>query len=59
MKQNCYICGLERSQFEKDADGFTNHIERDHQAWNYIFFLYYLDNKDYTEMNGYENDVLR
>ena len=33
-----YICGLDRYQFEKNADGFKNHIDRDHDLWNYFIF---------------------
>ena len=30
MKNKCFICGMDRQIFEKEADGFENHIERDH-----------------------------
>ncbi len=30
MKKVCFICGIESTIFEKNADGFFNHIERDH-----------------------------
>lgn len=30
MKTKCFICGLERYIFEKNAEGFENHIEKDH-----------------------------
>ena len=30
MKNRCFICGLDRYLFEKNSDGFDNHIERDH-----------------------------
>lgn len=46
MQNICYICGIERLVFDKEADGFENHIERDHQLWNYIEFLFYLNTKD-------------
>jgi hypothetical protein len=44
MKNKCFICGIDRPTFDKEADGFENHIERDHQLWNYLFYIYYLQN---------------
>ena len=57
MKTKCYICGQDRYVFEKSADGFENHIERDHQLWNYIYFIYYIKYKDSTEYNGVESYI--
>ncbi|KAL4441627.1 hypothetical protein ABPG74_021559 [Tetrahymena malaccensis] len=59
MKNVCFICGLERYMFDKHADGFNNHIERDHQLWNYIFYMYYLSKKDSTDFNGVETEVIQ
>ncbi|EAR94170.2 cation channel family protein (macronuclear) [Tetrahymena thermophila SB210] len=59
MKNVCFICGLERYVFDKHADGFNNHIERDHQLWNYIFYMYYLSKKDSTDFNGVETEVIQ
>lgn len=58
MKTKCYICGMERVIFEKNADGFENHIERDHQAWNYLYYLFYIYHKDSTEYNGIESSIV-
>ena len=44
MKKYCYICGKDKSEFERDSDGFYNHTERDHQAWSYVYFMFYLEN---------------
>lgn len=30
MKNICFICSIDRDQFDRYADGFENHIERDH-----------------------------
>ncbi len=59
MKNKCFICGLERYTFDKYADGFYNHIERDHQLWNYLYYLFYLENKDATEYNGIESEITK
>lgn len=57
MKTKCFVCGLDRYTFEKNADGFKMHIERDHQVWNYLYYLYYITKKDKTELNGIESYV--
>lgn len=58
MKSRCFVCGLDRYIFEKNADGFENHIERDHQVWNYLYYLFYLEKKDVNEYNGIESEVI-
>jgi hypothetical protein len=32
-------------------------VEEDHNVWNYLFFMYYLQNKDFTEHTGIESRV--
>lgn len=58
MKNICFICGLDRDTFEQFADGFENHIERDHQLWNYLYYIYHLQAKDQTEYNGIESYII-
>lgn len=53
----CFICSLDRYLFDKNADGFENHIRRDHNLWNYLYFMYILKRKDPTEFNGIESYV--
>lgn len=57
MKNICFVCGLDRYVFDKNADGFDNHIERDHQVWNYLFYIYFLSKKSSTDYNGIETEV--
>lgn len=53
-----FICSLERYTFEKNADGFKPHIERDHELWNYLYYIHYIESKDQTELNGIESYVV-
>ena len=53
----CYICNLERQQFDKDGGGFLNHIAKDHNLWQYVFYIVHLQEKDPTEMTGVESYV--
>lgn len=56
-KNVCYICNYDRHKFENTNDGFDVHVERDHNVWNYVFFLYNIKKKDSTEYNGMETYV--
>lgn len=32
-------------------------MAEDHNIWNYLYFMYYLQNKDFTELTGVESRV--
>lgn len=53
----CFICNLERYQFDKFADGFETHVKRDHNLWRYLYFLYGLQKKDSSDYSGLESFV--
>ena len=53
----CFICSLDRHKFENRGDGFEHHVRKDHNPWNYIYFLYSIKKKDPTEYNGVETYV--
>jgi len=58
----CFICSLPREVFERHRIVFTNHLKRDHNLWNYIFYRMYLDRKEDSELNGMEaylKDLMR
>ncbi len=57
MRNCCFICGLERGVFDQFADGFENHIKRDHHLWNYLYYLYHLRTKESTDYDGVESYV--
>ncbi len=44
-------------QFDRFSDGFFNHIERDHNLWNYIFYIYFIKTKDPNDYNGIESYI--
>jgi hypothetical protein len=39
------------------SQGFKTHIHSEHDKFNYLFFLVYLQNKDETEFTGVETYV--
>ena len=56
-RNTCFICGLNRSEFEHKAVTFEEHISRDHNLWNYLYFVVHLKTKDVTEYTGPESFV--
>ena len=53
----CFICSLEKTFFDTNSHNFENHVEFDHNIWDYIYFIYSIKKKDYTEYNGIESYV--
>lgn len=53
----CFICHINRLKFEKHSDGFERHILEEHFAWDYVWYLFYLKEKDETEHTGVESTV--
>ena len=58
MRIRCFICNVESADFDKRADGFTNHVQRDHNMWSYMFFAFYLTQKPKDDLTGQESYVL-
>eukprot|EP00053_Salpingoeca_punica_P012666 m.113561 g.113561 ORF g.113561 m.113561 type:complete len:135 (+) comp16006_c0_seq3:3-407(+) len=50
----CVICSLQSYEFERFAKGFTHHITKEHNIFNYLWFLMYLSTKDETEFTSHE-----
>ncbi|CUG89031.1 transmembrane protein, putative [Bodo saltans] len=59
MNTCCFICGLDAEVFEKEGGGFKRHVHRDHNMWQYLYFIYYLRLKDPNDFNGQESFVYR
>ena len=55
----CYICFLTQTEFDKEQQDFEMHIKKDHNIWNYIYFIFYIYNKFSTEYSGIESKVKR
>ena len=46
--------GLNRSAFDNKSVTFEHHIKKEHNMWNYLYFLVLLKQKDQTEFTGSE-----
>jgi hypothetical protein len=54
VMNTCFICNIDREDFETSNIPFTHHIKNDHNMWKYVWFMIYLDEKDHTEFDGIE-----
>jgi len=57
LKNTCFICGLDRSQFDNKAVSFEDHIRHEHNMWHYLYFIVLIRVKDPTEFTGPESYV--
>merc|ERR1719203_23763 len=39
LKNSCFICGLERKEFDNKNVTFEDHIRREHNMWHYLYFI--------------------
>ena len=56
----CFICSNEKSRFDVRANEgitFSKHIQHEHNMWNYVYFLIYLEKKPADEYTGIEQYV--
>jgi len=35
----CFICGLDRQILDREGSGFSDHINKEHQKWNYMKYI--------------------
>eukprot|EP01017_Pseudomicrothorax_dubius_P003467 TRINITY_DN10501_c0_g1_i8.p1 TRINITY_DN10501_c0_g1~~TRINITY_DN10501_c0_g1_i8.p1 ORF type:complete len:253 (-),score=67.27 TRINITY_DN10501_c0_g1_i8:123-881(-) len=59
IKDVCFICGNNRETFDKKSAkiGFLAHTQIEHNIWNYVFFIAYLNHKKKLDYNGIEDYV--
>jgi len=50
----CFVCSLKRDQFERQGRKFSDHIELEHNRWNYIYYKMYLGKKKLSELTARE-----
>jgi hypothetical protein len=59
MAATCFVCNIERAEFDRRGSGFDHHQANDHNTWNYMWLLAYLRFLDPTEMNGAESYIAK
>lgn len=55
-ENKCFICGMERDFIERITNKpFKYHTRYEHNEWNYILYIAYIQGKDETEYTGIES----
>lgn len=54
-KTVCFMCSINRDEFETAGINFPDHIKDEHNMWKYLFFKLYLDLKDPLSFSGPEH----
>ena len=49
--------GLDRSKFDNKSVTFEDHINSEHNMWDYLYFIVLTKVKDHTEFTGPESYV--
>jgi len=49
--------GLKRADFDNRTVTFEHHINKEHNMWDYLFFIVLIKVKDHTEYTGPESYV--
>jgi inositol 1,4,5-triphosphate receptor type 1 len=68
MNSHCFICGLAKDLFDDRATrdaisgkvgglNFSDHIDHEHNMWDYMFYMIYLQEKDPNEYDGIERST--
>jgi len=54
VHNTCFICNIDREDFEQLNLDFKSHVRDEHNLWDYAFFRLYLDVKEQSEYSGLE-----
>ena len=57
VMNTCFICGLNKSQFDSRSSGWSAHVFQDHNAYAYMFYVFYLQEKKMSHCDGLEKFV--
>merc|ERR1712224_287238 len=58
MRNRCFVCALDRHLIDRNSSiGFDAHIRTEHNMWNYMYYIVYLQRKESTEYSGIESYV--
>ena len=57
IKGKCFICGLSKFILDTKGEGWSYHIYKNHNVYNYLFFYIAMDEKDMLDCNGVEKYI--
>lgn len=55
----CFVCGAEKSDFDKKRKDFRHHVNQQHTPWKYIFFINFLKNMNSEDLSTIETDIFK
>jgi len=58
LQNFCYICSLDRAQFEIKGVNFEKHVSIDHKIQNYFDYLIKIQGTDEQDLNSLDSQVL-
>lgn len=53
----CFVCNVTRFRADQEGIGFDKHIKLEHNPRSYLFFLIYLQRKEWVDMTGQEKFI--
>ncbi|EGR32413.1 inositol -triphosphate type 3, putative [Ichthyophthirius multifiliis] len=57
QKNRCFICNIQKDIFENQSIKFNNHIQKQHNMWNYLYYIIHLKFKKNLDYDGTETYV--
>ena len=57
LATSCFICSIEREDFEQFGVRYQEHISDDHNMWKYVWLMMHLREKDASLYTGLETHV--
>lgn len=57
VKTTCFICGLQKHHFDSKGNGWSTHIFKEHNAFAYMYYIFYLQEKKMSDCDGLEKFV--
>lgn len=58
ITNKCFICGINKYEFEMKGNGWLNHIYLEHNVYQYLFYIIYVRNKPTEDLTNIESKVL-
>eukprot|EP00658_Telonema_sp_P-2_P015843 TRINITY_DN1611_c0_g1_i7.p1 TRINITY_DN1611_c0_g1~~TRINITY_DN1611_c0_g1_i7.p1 ORF type:complete len:2287 (+),score=713.24 TRINITY_DN1611_c0_g1_i7:154-6861(+) len=59
QRSRCLICDIKRTKFENlSSVGFQTHVKKEHNLWNYVFFIFHTRRKAIEHLNEFTGPEL-
>ena len=55
----CFICQINKNDYEKNGKNFRKHVNKEHNLWNYANFIMSLKNKSEKDYAGLESEIFQ